>query len=184
MKEELAISPVMLSFDSLDELISSVEELIELHKTLLARYGDRLGVLLREKGMDPVQMSMGQEANDPRRAQARKRPIEGVDEGGWMSFETEEYVLKVATTGPSSPHSKFTVSQLFKITEALKTKVTVLEIARKFLSDLPSRGFRADQKYLAVFREGIPRQVIPTNESIEQTRRFRFSDQFEISVLE
>lgn len=101
-----------------------------------------------------------------------------------MSFETEEYTLKVATTGPNSPQSTFTVSQLFKITEALKTKVTALEIARRFLTELPSKGFKSDQKFLAVFREGIPRQVIPTNESVAQTKRFRYSDQFEISILE
>lgn|SRR5487761_89805 len=185
MRKELAISPVILAFDNLDELLSNIDEEIELHKKVLARYGDRLGVLLRNKGgAESLQTSAAQDRMESDRTQPKNKKRGDTEDGGWMSFESEEYTLKVATTSLNSPPSSYEVAQLFKVAEALKTKVAALEISKRFLNDFPSKGFRADQRFFVVFREGIPRQIIPTNESREQMKRFRYSDQFETAVLE
>ncbi len=176
---------MILAFDDLDELLSNLDEEIDLHKKMLARYGDRLGVVLRDKGgSEAFQKSAAQEAVESDRTQARNKKRGETEEGGWISFESEEYTLKVATTTANASPSTYEVAQLFKITEALKAKVTALEIAKRFLNDLPSKGFRADQRFFVVFKEGIPRQVIPTNESRGQMKRFKYAEQFEIAVLE
>ncbi len=185
MRKELALSPVILAFDDLDELLSTIEEEIDLHKKVLARYGDRLGVLLRDKGgSESLQKLAAQDGVESDRTQTKNKKRGETEEGGWMSFESEEYTLKVATPSQNASSSSYEITQLFKITEALKTKVSTLEITKRFLNELPSKGFRADQRFFVVFREGIPRHVIPTNESRKQMRRFRYSDQFEINVLE
>lgn len=184
MKNEMTISPVILAFDDLDEILATIDEEIELHRKLLARYGDRLGVLLRNTdSAQSLKLAADQERSEPDRNTQRNKKRE-TEDGGWMSLETEEYTLKVATLRPDSPPATFEVAQLFKITEALKSKVGSLELAKRFLNELPSRGYRADQRFLVVFKEGIPRHVIPTNESREQVRRFRYSDQFELASLE
>ncbi|MGI0078984.1 MAG: hypothetical protein ACRECH_05115, partial [Nitrososphaerales archaeon] len=95
MRKELAISPVILAFDDLDELLSNLDEEIDLHKKMLARYGDRLGVVLRDKGgSEAFQKSAAQEAVESDRTQARNKKRGETEEGGWISFESEEYTLK------------------------------------------------------------------------------------------
>ena len=150
----------MITFESLSDLLSALDEYIEYHNLFIAKYGDRLGGLLRG----------GTEDVTPSRE----------DEHGWYLLESEEFTIKVANS-ISLPAAES--SQLFKIVDALKARVASLEAARVLLGELPSQGFRPDQRYIVMFKDGLPKQVIPTNESYQQQRKFRYSEHFELNVL-
>jgi len=190
MRKELGLSPAILTFENLDELLFTMDEYIAFHKQMLEKYGDRLGVLLRNDGSadDSFQSSRLQiESQEMEQILDKRKEGKRRDSGedvGWISFESEEYALKVAKTGQNAPSSVKEISALFKIIESLKSKIGILEVARRFLDELPSKGFAAEQKFLVVFRDGIPRQVIPTNESHLQRRKFRYSEEFEVEILE
>lgn len=185
----------MISFESLEDLLGTIDEYIELHTKTSERYGDRLGNLLRSTGgagEDSMQTAAQIDSDsDPRKSNGfmggRKDKRQGdsgrQDESGWVSLGTEEYSVKVAS-GLGNSVTSSEVSVLFKIVEQLKMKLAGLQSARKILADLPSQGFRADQRLLVVFKDGLPRQVIPTNEISAQQKRFKYADQFRATVLE
>jgi len=76
------------------------------------------------------------------------------------------------------------ISILFKVIEALKSKVPVLEAARKLLSELPSQGFDATSRFRVVFKDGLPRYVLPTAEARgTQHKKFWYAETFRIAVL-
>ncbi|MHB8567132.1 MAG: hypothetical protein ACYC7D_11445 [Nitrososphaerales archaeon] len=190
MRKELALSYSMISFESLDELLSTIDDYIDLHSKMAERYGDRLGYLLRRSGgsaSDALQTSfqaeLQEESKKPGLMGGKKDRKGEEHESGWIVIGGEEFSIRVAS-GVGSSASSNEVSVLFKIVEQLKARTASLKVAQKLLGDLPTQGFRADQRLLVVFKDGIPKQVIPTNEISAQQRKFRYADQFRMTILE
>lgn len=195
MRKELALSYSLISFESLEELLVTLDEYMELHDKASEKYGDRLGNLLRRNGVAEDSLQTAAQIESPEPEQKKSSGFMGgrkdkksddrkiSDERGWISIGGEEFSIKVAS-GFGSSTSANEVSVLFKIVEQLKSKTAALQQARKLLADLPTQGFRADQRLLVVFKDGLPRQVIPTNEISAQQKRFRYSEQFRATVLE
>ena len=193
MRKELALPYSLIPFESLEELLSTLDEYTELHTGMAQRYGDRLGYLLRRTGGGPAEDSLQTSAQiDPQEEQQQQKKTNGLvmggkkekrDERGSITLGGEEFSIKVSSGAGNSLVSN-EVSVLFKIVEQLKERIAALQVARKLLSDLPTQGFRADQRLLVVFRDGLPRQVIPTNEISAQQKRFTFAEHFRMTVLE
>jgi hypothetical protein len=200
MSRDLQLSPSMITFENLDDLLGAIDDSIDVHKRAIERYSDVLGGILRATlGQGPVQEihdeprapSEGQhgrfglfKSSQPPAGNAKKGPKERQDpaNAGWSVIESGDFSLKIATGALSSVNSKRTES-LFKIVEALKSKLTMLEIARKSLSELPSRGLRANQIIFVVFKDGIPKQIIPSNESASSRNKFAFQSDFEVEPI-
>jgi hypothetical protein len=220
LRKELALPYSIVSFENLGELLSTMEEYLDLHVKASEKYGDRLGYLLRRSnaglsssstssisGADGALGASGQsavmegdqqqqDAFDPRtrrqqqqqqqqlqfQLQQQQQQQQQVREGDWVVLGNEDLAIKVATgTGDALKSSE--VSVLFKLVEQLKARIANLKVAQRLLAELPSQGFRPDQRLFVVFKDGLPRQVIPTNEMSGQQRRFRYAEQFQIAVL-
>jgi hypothetical protein len=190
----------MVTFENLDDLLGALDDSIEVHKRAIDRYSNFLGGLLRSTlggGAVPqasIEMRPPQNAPDQKdrarfglfKSQPSGQPAKKtkLDENsqGWTVIESGDFSVKVATGQTSLVNQKKTES-LFKIVEALKAKVTMLEIARKSLAELPSRGLRANQIISVVFKDGIPRQVIPSNETKDSRPKFGFTAEFEVEPM-
>jgi hypothetical protein len=193
MNKDLYLSPSLVAFQDLSELLSTVDEYIEAHSAAIANYEDRLGVVLRgassetrqgsrpfEQAEVPIDLQNG---GDPQpKMDKRKRPSSEGREEGWLVLEADETNLKVATGNSSSTAQKQTEA-LFKIIESLKARLASLDKARKLISSLPGQGFKPNQKIAVMFRDGIPRQIIPMNEIARPKRKFKYSEVFDIQVL-
>jgi hypothetical protein len=177
LKRELGLSAALLTFEDLDDLLETLTDRIEAHSQAIAGYGDLLGTLLRGNNSSNPDGSGIPDPSDTEMQQSRKRS--GGVEGGWLTNDEEEYSLKVAVTNTSSKEA----SSLFKIVESLKSKLVMLQAAHKFLSDLPSQGIKPDQRFHVIFREGVPREVIPTNVSAVTGKKFKYAGSFELKVL-
>ena len=187
MKQELYLQHAIVSFENLDELMLTLDEGIELRSHTVSRYENRLGGLLRGNPDQGEQKMMLQIDSDNDQKKSRKakedRKSRGeVDDPNWLTLGDEEFSVRISSQRPEAIHDA-EVSVLFKVIEALKTKLAMLELAKKLLAELPTHGFRVDQKILVVFRDGIPRQVIPTLELGKQTEKFRYAEKFEIQAL-
>lgn len=187
LRKELGLSHAVLVFENLNELLQTMDEYADLHSKTVARYDDRLGQLLRGQGVqrDQTAMSSSLDAVDPEDSKKDKKQKgdkkrEG-EERGWTTLGTEEFSIKISNGNASITSNE--VSVLFKIVESLKAKIAMINTARKMLSELPTQGFRGDQRLRVVFRDGIPKQIIPTNEMADQQRKFRYVEQFQIMPL-
>ncbi len=190
----------MITFESLDDLLGTIDESIEVHNRAIERYSDNLGGLLRgtvqgenvqkQKGSGLGSSIFGgglfssgdkqhQQNNTKKDGKGKKQEDESQ---GWLILEAGDFALKVANGSGALVNSR-KAEALFKIVEALKSKVTTLESARKLLGDLPSRGFKANQRIAVVFKDGVPRQILPTNEESGQQSRFSFTSDFQIEAL-
>lgn len=200
MREELILAHSVLSFENLNEVLAVLDQSIEVHSKLIKRYEDRLGVLLRQarESSDPRLRSAGSQVmipgvsggesevrsggNDNKKKQDKKKD-QGGEEKGWIVLESEDHLIKLAT-GSESLIASNEISILFKMIETLKSKLPALEASRKLLADLPSQGFRADQRLRVVFKEGLPRYVLPTTEPQAQNqKKFWYQESFRIAVL-
>jgi hypothetical protein len=197
MNTDLLLSPSLVSFEDLSGLIETVDESIQLHSKAIAKYEDRLGVLLRGSGdsnhginfdhdakMPSVDNGSDEEIQQPKSDRKRRGGASSANAGetGWLVLEAEETSVKVATGSLASTSGK-QVESLFKIIESLKAKLASLERIRKLISELPGQGFRANQSIVVMFRDGIPRQIIPANEVARAYKKFRYSEQFDVQVL-
>jgi hypothetical protein len=195
MRDELFLAHSVMSFENLNEVLAVLDQSIEIHSKLIKRYEDRLGVLLRraKESTDPRLKSVGNQMpmpgmgmgesdeNGNKKKQDKKR--DQGEEKGWISLQTEDHSLKLAT-GSESLIASNEISILFKIIEALKAKLPPLESSRKLLSDLPSQGFRGDQRLRVVFKDGLPKYVLPTSEPQAQNqKKFWYQESFRIAVL-
>ncbi|MFI5420321.1 MAG: hypothetical protein ACHQ1H_05085, partial [Nitrososphaerales archaeon] len=164
------------------------------HSKVIKRYEDRLGILLRlaRESSDPRLMSAGSQIPmpgagnfdqpDQKKKKDDKKREPGEDKG-WVVLQSPELDLKLANGSETSIISN-EISILFKITEALKAKVPALDSARKLLSDLPSQGFDPASRFRVVFKDGLPRYVLPTAEARgTQQKKFWYSETFRIAVL-
>lgn len=190
MRKELSLPYSIISFENLKELISNMEEYIDLHQNIAEKYGDRLGYLLRRSGSSGDAFMQTSPQTDTQSDSDEKPKAAGfmggkkrtLDERGWVVLGTDEFTIRVATgTGNSLTSSE--ISVLFKIVEQLKAKIASLQLALRLLSELPTKGFRADQRLLVVFKDGLPKQVIPTGETSAEQKRFRYLEQFQTTIL-
>jgi hypothetical protein len=181
-KNELGLTTAIVTFENLDELLQSLEELSELHSKAVTRYDDRLGQLLRGRGFQGEQsfmMPSGDAVEQAKKAKNDKKG--GGEERGWFTLGTEEFAIKVGNNESSFISNE--VSALFKVVETLRARITVINMARKLLAELPSRGFETAQRMRVVFKDGVPKQVIPTNEMTGKQRKFRYVEQFQVPMM-
>jgi hypothetical protein len=199
MREELILAHSVMSFENLKEVLVVLDQSIETHSMVIKRYEDRLGVLLRQarESSDPRLKSAGNQipmpgmgggemeprgGNNDKKKQDKKKDQAG-EEKGWIVLESEEHSLKLAT-GSESLIASNEISILFKIIETLKSKLPALEASRKLLADLPSQGFRSDQRLRIVFKDGLPKYVLPTAEvQAQNQKKFWYQESFRIAVL-
>jgi hypothetical protein len=199
MREELTLAHSVMAFENLEQVLVVLDQSIDIHSKQIKRYEDRLGVLLRlaRESNDPRLKSAGSQVpmpgtgggeseirgggNDKKKQDKKKE--QGNEEKGWIVLETEDHSLKLAT-GSETLIASNEISILFKIIETLKSKVPALESSRKLISDLPAQGFRADQRLRVVFKDGLPRYVLPTTEAkVENQKKFWYQESFRIAVL-
>ncbi|MDG6998266.1 MAG: hypothetical protein JRN15_04035 [Nitrososphaerota archaeon] len=184
LRKELGLSQSVLVFKNLNDLLGTLDEYAELHSNAVAMYDDRLGHLLRNSGLQGEKFAGSPDMIDSDDKKDKKQKVDKkkeLEERGWLTLGSEEFAIKIATSSASLASNE--VSALFRVVEQLKAKVVMINSARKLLSELPSKGFRADQKIRVVFRDGLPKQVIPTNEMEDQQPKFRYSEQFQIMPL-
>jgi len=199
MREELILAHSVMAFENLNEVLVVLDQSIETHSKVIKRYEDRLGVLLRQarESSDPRLKAAGSQipmpgfggaelearaASNDKKKQDKKKD-QGGEEKGWIVLESEDHSLKLAT-GSEPLIASNEISILFKIIETLKSKLPALESSRKLLSDLPSQGFRADQRLRIVFKDGLPKYVLPTIETKAQNqKKFWYQESFRIAVL-
>jgi len=201
MREELILAHSVMAFENLNEVLAVLDQSIETHSKVIKRYEDRLGVLLRQarESSDPRLKNAGSQIpmpgiagaelearskndNDNKKKQDKKKDPSG-EEKGWIVLQSEDHALKLAT-GSESLIASNEISILFKIIETLKSKLPAMESSRKLLSELPSQGFRADQRLRVVFKDGLPRYVLPTTEAKSQNqKKFWYQESFRIAVL-
>ncbi len=201
MRDELTLAHSVMAFENLNEVLTVLDQSIDIHSKLVKRYEDRLGVLLRlaRESTDPRLKSAGSQIpmpgmggdmeprgggnNDKKKQDKDKKREQGNEEKGWIVLESEDHSLKLAT-GSEALIASNEISILFKIIETLKSKLPALESSRKLLSDLPAQGFRADQRLRVVFKDGLPRYVLPTTEArVENQKKFWYQESFRIAVL-
>lgn len=195
MREELILAHSVMSFENLHEVLAVLDQSIEVHSKVVKRYEDRLGVLLRQarESTDPLLKAVGSQVMMPgigggesprnEKKQDKKKDQQGGEEKGWIALQSEDHSLKLAT-GSEALIASNEISILFKIIETLKSKLPALEASRKLLADLPSQGFRADQRLRVVFKDGLPKYVLPTTEPQAQNqKKFWYQESFRIAVL-
>ncbi len=178
---------MIIPFENLADLGVTLDEYIELHSKMATKFENRLGVLLRGSGEQGDSMLQQMDSDSDSRKNKknpkddRRRSGES-DDPDWVTLGNEEFSIRIASPRLDSIRNA-EVSALFKAVEALKTKLVALEYVRKVLGELPNRGFRTDARILVVFREGVPKQIIPTSEQGRQLVKFRYSEEFQIAAL-
>jgi hypothetical protein len=192
LREELSVAHSIITFDSLGDLLSELDESIETYSRLTKRYEDRLGILLRQakESSDPKLQAVsaelspsGQGESDQQDKNKRKDKKRDVEEGGWIVMEAGDYTIRLAN-GSDAQLLANEVSLLFKVIETLKSKVIGLESSRKMISEMTSQGFKSDRRLRVVFKDGLPKYMIPISESsTQQLKKFKYGEQFRLAVL-
>ncbi|MCL4519554.1 MAG: hypothetical protein M1587_10195 [Thaumarchaeota archaeon] len=185
LRTELGLSHSVLVFKNLNDLLATLDEYAELHSHAVANYDDRLGHLLRDQGIKGENLSALKEpleAEDQKKDKKQKGDKKKeTEERGWFTLGSDEFAIKIGNSSLLAASNE--ISSLFRVVELLKAKIVMINSARKLLSELPSKGFRGDQKLRVVFRDGLPKQIIPTNEMEDQQTKFRYEEQFQIVSL-
>lgn len=195
MREELSVAHSIISFDSLSDLLSELDDFIETYSRLTKRYEDRLGILLRqakesndpklqavsaELGSSTGQADSDQQDKNKKRKEDKKKDVE---DRGWVVMEGVNHTIRLAT-GSDTQMLANEVSLLFKVIETLKAKSAALESSRKMISEMTSQGFKADRRLRVVFKDGLPRYLIPVADiSSQRQKKFEYAEQFRLAVL-
>jgi hypothetical protein len=193
MKEELSVAHSIISFDNLADLLSELDTSIETHSKLTKRYEDRLGILLRQATGSgdarvraaSAEMGSGSGQIDSDQQQKKKKDDKrrDVEEKGWVVMEAGDNTIRIAS-GTEGQLVSNEISLLFKVIETLKARMAALESSRKILSDLASQGLKSDRRLKVVFRDGLPKYVIPSSDaSSQQYKKFKYAEQFRLAVL-
>ncbi|MDG6998649.1 MAG: hypothetical protein JRN15_05990 [Nitrososphaerota archaeon] len=191
MKEELALAQSVISFDSLSDLLAELDHCVETYSKMTKRYEDRLGSLLRQAkdSSDPKLRTVSAESaligqSDPDQQNKKKREDKKreVEDKGWVVLEAGDVTIRLAN-GSESQLISNEISLLFKVIEALKSKIATIEASRKLISELTAQGFKSDRRLKVVFKDGLPRYLIPSTEAPIQQRKFRYGEQFRLAVL-
>ena len=170
----------LIPFEDLDDLLKTLDEYMELHQDALQRYGDRLRGLLRMNKGTGDQLPSATQSKDV--SQKRR----GSDKEPWTVFKLDQEGntnLRIANTSLLAP-SAAENTILFRIIESLRVKLQYLEEARKKIAELPTLGHRANQRFLVAFADGLPKQVIPTDQSYSSENRFQFNEDFVLEMLD
>jgi hypothetical protein len=195
MREELSVAHSIISFDNLGDLLSELDDSIETYSKLTKRYEDRLGTLLRqakesndpklqavsaELGTSSGQTDSEQQEKNKKRKEDKRRDVE---ERGWIVMEAGDHTIRLAN-GSDSQILADEVSLLFKVIETLKSKTAALGSSRKMLSEMTSQGFKSDRRLKVVFKDGLPKYLIPVSEGFgQQQKKFKYGEQFRLAVL-
>ena len=174
----------LIVFEDLNDLQRTLDEYVDLYKDALQRYGDRLGNLLRLSGGTSEQVSGGSPQQTQTKDGSQKR--KGSDKEPWTIFKLDkegDVNLRIANIAVLSPTSAEN-ALLFRMIESLKEKLENLKDARKIISELPTLGYRTNQRFLVAFADGLPKQIIPTNQSYSTSGRFQFMEEFEVGLLD
>ena len=192
MKEELTLAQSVISFDSLSDLLAELDHCVETYSKMTKRYEDRLGSLLRQAkdSSDPKLRSVsadqnaitGQSDSDQQNKKKRDDKRREVEDKGWVVLESGEVTIRLAN-GSEPQLLSNEISLLFKVIEALKSKITSIEASRKLISELTAQGFKSDRRLKVVFKDGLPRYLIPSTEAPIQQGKFRYGEQFRLAVL-
>jgi hypothetical protein len=193
MKEELSVAHSIISFDNLADLLSELDTSIETHSKLTKRYEDRLGILLRQANgsgdgrvraaSSEMGSASGQIDSDQQQKKKKDDKRRDTEEKGWIVMEAGDNTLRIAS-GTEGQLVSNEISLLFKVIETLKARMAALESSRKTLSDLASQGFKSDRRLKVVFKDGLPKYVIPSADaSSQQHKRFKYAEQFRLAVL-
>ncbi len=193
MREELSVAHSIISFDNLADLLSELDYSIETYSKLTKRYADRLGILLRQAkdSGDPrlrtasaeAGSSSGQSDSDQQQKKKKDDKSRDVEEKGWIVMESGDNTIRIAN-GSDAQFTSNEISLLFKVIETLKARMVGLESSRKTLSELTSQGFKSDRRLKVVFKDGLPKYVIPSAElSTQQHKKFKYGEQFRLAVL-
>ena len=167
--------------------------MIDTYSKLTKRYEERLGILLRQAkdSNDPKLQSVSAEGfssgqNDSEQQNKKKKEDKKRDseekEKGWIILEAGDYAIRLAN-GPDTQTLANEVSLLFKVIETLRSKAVALEASRKMISELASQGFKSDRRLRVVFKDGLPKYMIPSSESSPRQKKFRYGEQFRLAVL-
>ncbi len=98
-------------------------------------------------------------------------------------MEAGDHTIRLAN-GPDTQIMANEVSLLFKVIETLKSKTAALESSRKMISEMTSQGFKSDRRLRVVFKDGLPRYLIPVSESfVQKQNKFKYGEQFRLAVL-
>jgi hypothetical protein len=195
MREELSVAHSIIPFDSISDLLSELDDSIEIYSRLTKRYEDRLGTLLRqakeskdprlqavsaELGAASGQVDSDQQEKNKKKKEDKKRDPE---ERGWIVLEAGDHTIRLAN-GTDSQIMANEVALLFKVIETLKSKTISLESSRKMISEMTSQGFKSDQRLRVIFKDGLPRYLIPISESFSHhEKKFSYAEQFRLAVL-
>lgn len=191
MREELGLSQSIISFENFGELLEELDQYIEINAKLTKRYEDRLGYLLRlaKDSNDPRLQNVSRDfagLADPESENSGKKKKDdkkrSSDEKGWITLEDGEQVLRIASGSDALVISN-EISILFKVIETLKSRVEALNSARRLFTSLPSRGLDSNRSLRVVFKDGVPRYVIPAGETSIQRNKFKYSESFTLTVL-
>lgn len=195
MREELSVPHSIISFENLKDLLSELDHSMETYSKITKRYEDRLGVLLRkakESGDTNMRSSFGEfgspgaqsDQDLSRRKREEKKPgRRDSDERGWIVLESGDNVLRIAN-GSDSQLVSNEISILFKVIETLKSKINALEASRRMVSELTAQGFSSEDRLRVVFKDGLPKYIIPAIEqSRQQQRKFKYVEEFKLTVL-
>lgn len=192
MKEELALAQSLISFDSLSDLLAELDYCVEIYSKMMKRYEDRLGSLLRQAkdSSDPRLRSVSSDQNavigqsDSEQQNKKKKDDKKRDaeDKGWVVLEEGDVTIRLAN-GSEGQLLSNEISLLFKVIEALKSKIIAIEASRKLISGLTAQGFKSDRRLRVIFKDGLPRYLIPSIDAAVQERKFRYGEQFRIAVL-
>lgn len=191
MREELSVAHSIIPFDNIDNLLSEIDELTETYSRLTKRYEDRLGILLRQakESSDPKLQAVSTEMSPPGQGESdqdrgkKKEKKRDVEERGWIVLQAGDVNIRLAN-GSDAQILAGEVSLLFKVIETLKSKIIALESCRKMISEMSSQGFKSDRRLRVIFKDGLPKYLIPASEAaIQVQKRFKYTEQFRLAVL-
>src|SRR5579864_4949364 len=111
MRDELTLTNSVIAFENLLEVLTMLDQSIDIHSKMIKRYEDRLGILLRQarESNDPRLKSVSNQipmpgmsdgfvdprSNDKKKKDDKKR--DPAEEKGWVVLESEDHALKLAT---------------------------------------------------------------------------------------
>lgn len=191
MREELSLAQSVISFDNITELLAELDRSVETYSKMMKRYEDRLGSLLRvaKDSTDPKLRSVSADQNailgsdsDQQNKKKKDDKKRDVEDKGWIVLESGDVTIRLAN-GSETQLISNEISLLFKVIEALKAKIVTIQASRKLISELTAQGFKSDRRLKAVFKDGLPRYLIPSTEASVQQRKFRYGEQFRLAVL-
>lgn len=178
---DLALPESMLFFENLEEILSMLDEYVEVHNNAIKNYSEKLGGLIRS---EKSSSSDGQRrpTYDEKDLWLLFR-IDGEEQQRGKQEKSGTY-LRIANVSRYSVDSA-EASVLFKIVEILQQRIKILQNARRTVSELSLRGNRSDQVYGVSFAYGLPRHIVPLGQAKATGRsKFVYKDSFKLEAID